>query len=186
MRALSHRSIASGVFAALVAVAALGISATVGSAQQAPQRASAAKVADPALHERIALATELLEVTGTMKQFDVAIDTMIGMQRTMAVSGSPELRKDLDEVLEKLRVRMQARKQELLPPLAAAYAERFSAGELRDLLAFYQTPTGRRLIAEMPELMMQSMRVGAAWGQRIGQELDRDLRAEMLKRGHKI
>ncbi|MGH9902755.1 MAG: DUF2059 domain-containing protein [Pyrinomonadaceae bacterium] len=37
------------------------------------------------------------------------------------------------------------------------YDEHFTAEELRDLLAFYKTPTGRKTIKIMPQLFSESM-----------------------------
>ncbi|HST57252.1 MAG TPA: DUF2059 domain-containing protein, partial [Longimicrobium sp.] len=43
---------------------------------------------------------------------------------------------------------------------ARMYAERFTEGELRDLVAFYESPTGRRLSAEQPGMIQASEQIG--------------------------
>jgi len=37
------------------------------------------------------------------------------------------------------------------------YVEVFSENELKELIAFYQSPLGQKMIAKMPELMQKSM-----------------------------
>jgi len=46
------------------------------------------------------------------------------------------------------------------------YAEAYSEDELRQLIAFYQTPIGRKTLQIMPELMQKGMAVG----QKLAQE----------------
>lgn len=48
------------------------------------------------------------------------------------------------------------------------YARHFTEAELRDVLAFYHTPTGAKLIHEMPGLMQETMLTGQVWGQHLG------------------
>jgi hypothetical protein len=43
------------------------------------------------------------------------------------------------------------------PKLAKLYADNYTEAELRDILTFYQTPTGQKTIAKMPSLMQQSL-----------------------------
>lgn len=47
------------------------------------------------------------------------------------------------------------------PKVVAMYAEAFTEPELRDLIAFYKTPTGRKSLATMPDLMRRGAMVGA-------------------------
>lgn len=48
----------------------------------------------------------------------------------------------------------------LRPRIAALYAGTFTVGELRDLIAFYQTATGRKAASTMPALMAQASLLG--------------------------
>jgi len=65
----------------------------------------------------------------------------------------------------------------LLPPAEAAdlivpiYAKHFEQEELEALLAFYESPTGQKMLAKMPEVMQESIEVGNDWGRRKAQEL---------------
>lgn len=47
------------------------------------------------------------------------------------------------------------------PKMIDIYAEAFSEDELKDLVAFYKTPTGRKAITLMPELMQKGAQLGA-------------------------
>jgi hypothetical protein len=43
--------------------------------------------------------------------------------------------------------------------VAAIYAETFDESELRDIIAFYKSPLGKKLLARMPELTQKSMQI---------------------------
>ena len=50
--------------------------------------------------------------------------------------------------------------------------------ELRQIVAFYHTPAGQNLIAELPGITLESMQAGQAWGAQIGKSV-----AEQLAKG---
>jgi uncharacterized protein len=70
-----------------------------------------------------------------------------------------------------------------VPEIAAVYARNFSEGELRELTAFYRTPTGQKFVSQQPELTRQ----GAAVGQRLAAahqaELEEMIRARAAELG---
>jgi hypothetical protein len=62
--------------------------------------------------------------------------------------------------------------KEMGPQLAVAYAEFFSEGELRQIIAFYQSPVGRRLAAVLPDLTRRASEIGAAVAEAHSAELE--------------
>ena len=63
------------------------------------------------------------------------------------------------------------------------YSQAFTAQELKELTAFYETPTGKKTIEKMPQLMAQGAQIGAARVQENMQELQAMIKeeAERLK-----
>jgi hypothetical protein len=65
------------------------------------------------------------------------------------------------------------------------YARHFSAQELRDMVAFYKSPSGAKALHEMPKVMAD---VGARMGPRVQalqSDLDQRMRAILQKHGYK-
>ena len=60
------------------------------------------------------------------------------------------LSKDLNEVAAKLRTELAPRGSELLDQMAKLYAAAFTEQELKDALAFYKSPLGKKVITEEP------------------------------------
>ena len=57
------------------------------------------------------------------------------------------------------------------------YVATFSEREIADLIAFYETPTGRKLVKIQPELMQKGAALGAELGAQHSAELDAMIRA---------
>jgi len=74
----------------------------------------------------------------------------------------------------------------VLTDMAGVYAANFTAQELRDMTAFYRSPTGQKVLRLLPTVAQQSMRVGQAYGHRIGEEIKQRVIEEMRKKGHDI
>jgi hypothetical protein len=80
---------------------------------------------------------------------------------------------------------MQARLPDLMENFARLYANRFSADELKELVAFYDTPLGKKLIEQQPRIAQDSMLAGLAWGRSVGQDVIKQILPELEKRGLK-
>jgi len=70
------------------------------------------------------------------------------------------------------------RQSELGALLIPIYDRHFTADELRQLLAFYRTPIGQKLLAEQPAITRDAMATGQQWGQRLGFEIGQKMAAE--------
>ncbi len=61
--------------------------------------------------------------------------------------------------------------------VVAMYAETFSEAEIRDLIAFYKTPTGKKMVLVGPQLTQQGAMLGAEVARENEDELRRMLEA---------
>lgn len=54
-----------------------------------------------------------------------------------------------------------------LDDLVPVYARHFSHKDVRDMIAFYETPLGVKTLEVMPKLMQDSMQVGQQWAVKV-------------------
>jgi uncharacterized protein len=165
--------IGPSIRAVLLAFAVLG---SVGAFAQ--QKAPPA--ADPS---GVAAAKDLLLAMGSMQQFEVAINSMSKGMAQAFKQQAPAKGKEIDEVMDLMAAKFNARKEEVLAMVAPLYAEKFTVQELTEIGAFYKTPIGQKMIATQPEILQKSMQLGMAWGQSIGREVEVEARKELKKRG---
>lgn len=64
---------------------------------------------------------------------------------------------------------------ELLIPV---YDKHFSDDELKGLIAFYETPLGKKLISELPPIMTESAAIGDKYGEQIAGQVIKRMQAE--------
>ncbi|MCH7345691.1 DUF2059 domain-containing protein [Pelomonas sp. CA6] len=119
----------------------------------------------------------LMEVTGAAKLGLQMADLMSAqMMRAISQRDGGLTPQQVDEVravvMEVVRERMEG-PQGLMAQIVPLYACHFSAQEIKDLLAFYASPTGAKAVAVMPALMQESVQLGAGWGEAIGPEIGR-------------
>ena len=70
--------------------------------------------------------------------------------------------------------------------MAQIYANEFTEQELKDLVTFYKSPLGQKLIASEPRAIQFSMSYMNPWAQNFSEVVNGAFRAEMRKRGKEI
>src|SRR5262245_10568976 len=172
---------------ATVAALAFGWLAGPAAAQQ-PGAAAPGAAAPPAAVSpgALAAAKELLTVKGALNMFDPLVPGMVESTKNTFLPTNPGLFKDLNEVAAKLRTEFTPRRNEIVDEIARLYAQRFSEAELKEVIAFYKSPVGKRFAAEEPAVIDQSLARAEAWTKKISEEVLVRFRAEMKKKGHDL
>jgi hypothetical protein len=169
------RTLVISARAALFALAVAGVSATA-SAQQPPAPSAAS----------IAIAKELISLKGAAQMFNPIVSGVIMQVRGQLLQTNVNLAKDLDEVALKLAGELNPRVSEIFDNAAKLYATRFTEQELKDVLAFYKTPAGQKVISQEPQVLDQSVRFADDWARRLSSEVMDKMRTEMKKKGHDL
>ena len=168
---------ARAVRASLLRASILGIALAASIGTAIAQQPSAAA---------LATAKELITVKGATALWAPLVPGVIEQAKSVFLQTNPMLSKDLNEVAAKLRTDYAARSAEVVNDVAKLYAERFTEQELKDALAFYKSPLGKKMVTEEPAILDQSMRNAQTWANRLSEEVIGKMRAEMRKRGHDI
>jgi hypothetical protein len=81
---------------------------------------------------------------------------------------------------------MTGREQEIGEQMAKIYANAFTEQELKDLATFYKSPLGKKTIDAEPDAFNKSRIYMSEWAQKISEEINTKLRAEMKARGKPV
>jgi len=157
-----------------VGAAAIACLALIQGAQAQQQPSAAA----------ITLATQLLELKGGISAYDPAIDGVVTHHKGVLLQINPNLAKDLNDVEQLVRKDSAARREELHKEIAIGYASAFTEQELKDMIAFYKTPLGKKMIEQEPKAGEQSTKRAQIWIDKYAETVITKMRAEMKKRGH--
>jgi hypothetical protein len=142
----------------ILAAAALVLAGAPATVQaETLQQLAVAKRADEQVDpERLALAKQLLE--------SMHAETMLqGMMRQLFASmpmvggGSPKQSAELHQMNESMGAALATIMPDMVHAQAVVYAQTFSAQELKDAITFYSSPSGRALMAKLPEVTQRMM-----------------------------
>jgi len=139
-------------------------------------------VAQPAPDDGLKAGRELVLAMRATDQFKLLVPTIFQALKPAFVQGRPQLEKEMDVILPIMLDSANARLDELANDMAALYARNFTPDEIRDLVVFYRSPTGQKLIDRMPIVAKESMEIGQAWGRKIAAELQTRIAEELRKR----
>jgi hypothetical protein len=131
----------------------------------------------------MAAARELAELKGSIKLFDPIVIGVIENHRQVLSAGNPGMARDIDAAAAQMRNDVAPKRAELQQELIRLYTQFFTEQELKDAVAFYKTPLGRKLLSEEPKVAEGSMKVADDWSQKFAEEAMIKMRAELKKKG---
>jgi hypothetical protein len=82
--------------------------------------------------------------------------------------------------------KLAGREAEIGDGMAKVYASQFTEQELKDLVTFYKSPLGQKLLTAEPKSIQMSMAYLNQWAQNFAETVNAEFRAEMRKRGKQI
>ena len=143
----------------------------------------------PAAHPSpaaILIAKQIVELKGAKEIYPPLLRGVIQKVKNQFMQTNFMYAKDLNEIANNLENLYTPRINELVDASARIYASYFTEAELKDILTFYQSPVGRKLIVEEPKALDGSMAYAGEWGDKLSDEVVAKMRDEMKKRGHDI
>jgi hypothetical protein len=134
----------------------------------------------------VAAAKELIEMKGALNMFEPLVPGVIETAKNAYLRTNPGLSKDLNEVAAALKTEYAGKRADIANEIARTYAAQFTEKELRDVIAFYKTPAGKKVIDVEPRVLEQSMTRVQSWAERFSDDMMKSFRAEMKKKGHNL
>ena len=131
-------------------------------------------------------AKELLALRGARDIFNPIIPGVVEGAKGIFLQQNPMIGKDLNEVSAKLRKELDVRTPELITMVSRTYASRFTEQELKDMLAFYRSPLGKKILVDEPAALQETLKAGQDFADQLSGEVMEKFRVEMKKKGHNL
>jgi uncharacterized protein len=169
---------------------ALGLALTGAPAEaqqkNAPAGAPAAVPLKPASPAALAAAKEILTMKNASAMYANAVPNLVEQTKNVLMQSNLNYQKDLNEVAIIVAKNLAGREKEIGDGMAQVYANEFTEQELKDLVTFYKSPLGQKLLASEPRAIQFSMSYMNQWAQVFAETINGQFRAEMKKRGKDI
>lgn len=157
----------------------LALGLALASLPAAAQQAAAPKASAAA----IASAKEILALKNANMMYASAVPGMVQKTKDALIGQNLNYQKDLNEVAPVVAQALAGREKEIGEGMAQAYASEFTEQELKDLVVFFKSPLGQKLIVAEPKAIALSMQFMNQWAQNFQEVVVAQFRAEMKKRG---
>jgi hypothetical protein len=157
-------------------IAALGVAVALGAA-------SSTAWADELTPAKRADIKTLMELTGAYGIANQLADlATIQLVRSIRGSSPSFPQKGIDAIRDEMN---KLFKEEMIAPgglaeqLVPIYGNHFTHPEVKELVAFYKSPLGSKLLQEMPLVAGESFQAGRQWGSALGPKVDSRWRARL-------
>lgn len=162
-------------------VLGLALSGLPAFAQQ--QAAPQLKPGTPAA---MAAAREILTMKNASAVYAQAVPNIVQQTKDALIQSNLNYQKELNEVAVVVAQTFAGKEKEIGEGMAQIYCNEFSEQELKDLVTFYKSPLGQKLLANEPRAISFSMSYMNQWAQGFAETVNAQFRAEMRKRGKQI
>lgn len=139
--------------------------------------ASPTSAIDP---EKEADIRKLLELANTKAMFNQTIGTMMSLIQKSLLQANPDDPKAQmfsNLIAQQLRGDMASQYNELVNQLVPVYDKYYTKDDIEQIIQFYQSPIGQKLLKVTPDLSRETQTIGYQWGSKIG----RDVVAKVLQ-----
>ncbi len=153
------------------------------AAQQAAAPTQTLKQGTPAC---MAAARDILTMKNAAAMYSNAVPNIVQQTKDQLLSTNLNYQKDLNEVAVIVAQTLAGKEKEIGEGMAQIYCNEFTEKELVDLVAFYKSPLGQKLLTSEPRAIQFSMSYMNGWAQNFAELVNAQFRAEMRKRGKQI
>ncbi|MCW5704264.1 MAG: DUF2059 domain-containing protein [Bradyrhizobium sp.] len=178
----------SGILSAVGLAATLALSGAPAMAQQAAPKkdAPAAQPLKKASPAAMTAARELLAMKNASAMYVAAVPNIVEKTKIALIQSNLNYQKDLGEVAVIVAQKLAGSEKEIGEGMAQVYANEFSEQELKDLVTFYKTPLGQKLLSTEPRAIQFSMSYMNQWALVFADTVNQAFREEMKKRNKPI
>ena len=166
----------------ILPAAGLALGLALASLPATAQQAAAPKPSAAA----VASAKEILTLKNASAMYANAVPGMVQKTRDALIAQNLNYQQDLKDLAPVVAQALAGREKEIGEGMAQAYASEFTEQELKDLVTFYKSPLGQKLITSEPKAIGMSMAFMNQWAQTFTDVVMAQFRVEMKKRGKEI
>jgi uncharacterized protein len=184
LRRRSGLALAAAGFGLALAIAPVAAQ----TAQPAPAQPAPAPSAAPQplpgtpTASHVAAARDVIQASGLARSFDFLVPQMMDQLRNAFAQTRPEIMDELTKTMLALRPEFESQREEVLQAAAKVYATYLTEAELKDISAFFKSPSGARYVNTQPPLLDQLYTELQSWNRKTSDQMLARVRAEMKKK----
>jgi hypothetical protein len=131
-----------------------------------------------------AAARDLVIASGMSRSFDGTVTDLSSQLVATITRTRPELAPDLKVVMQQLSDEFSHQSDTMINNAARIYASAMTEQEIKDCVAFFNSPAGKRYVGFEPVILVNLDDAMKAWSQGVSAGMMDRVREEMKKKGH--
>jgi hypothetical protein len=132
-------------------------------------------------------ARALIVATKATANLELMIDAMVPSMIEILKRDKADIPEDvIAKFIPEFRAEMRKGLPQITELYARVYARHFTLQELQDVAKFYESPLGKKLIAETPLILKETLPIAQQWGEKVGQQAAINAIAKLRAQGVKI
>lgn len=135
--------------------------------------AGAPALAQEATASHLAAARAAIDAIDSTEQFDNILMNAATQIKSDLIGSNPNMQSEISDMVDERAIALAPRRGDLENEVARTYAKLFTEQELKEIAAFYGSPTGQKLLKQGPVASREMMAAADVWSNGIV----RDLRA---------
>ena len=120
---------------------------------------------------------KLMQMTGATAMGTQMIEEMVGRFKTMMPNVSAAY---WDEMMREVNT------DALLEMIIPVYDRNLTHDEVKEILKFYESPVGKKLISIMPVIQKEAVAAGQEWGRKLGENVAKKLMKDREQMMHDL
>jgi hypothetical protein len=129
----------------------------------------------------------LLKEMGTLANMNRIVDVLIPMIIGEFRKENPKIPEAMwNEFILIAEDEIKKTMPELMEPIITIYDTNFTTEEIKQLVAFYTSPVGHKIVTQMHEIVPQTVAMAQAWGERAGARVEERIRAVAKQKGYNL
>jgi len=129
--------------------------------------------------ERMALGMQLVKLSGNSDTFNILLPNLADQAKNAFIRANPQMQLGIIDIVDRVALSLVNRRPDLDQALARVWASAFTEQEMEELIAFYQSDTGKKFAELYPKILTVNMRTAEEWGKAVGAELQQKVSAEL-------
>jgi len=128
-------------------------------------------------------ARKLAEMNGMTAIMTAQAESLVGFVRAAITQANPRQGTEIEDVIEQfVAPTVQKNTPALLDATTQLYAAAFTREEIAQMIAFYETPVGQKIIKTQSQLQQSVVAAGVDWGKRVLSEMGPELKKKLDER----
>ena len=109
------------------------------------------------------------------------VEKLVGQMETQMIEGMKTQMPQVPELFwTKFKQKMNTR--ELIEKVIPVYDKYYTTEDIKAVNTFYESPSGQKLLATLPQLMQETMKIGQEWGEKIGKQAAEEAAQELKQK----